>query len=535
MTILLAILPLVVAMLMLAVLQRSGLQTGLATLVVAMLLVLTVPAFHLTLNTLFIAFGTGMATSLLVLIVLFPALFLYHLLHITGSIQVVAQAIAHLCPERSLQVLLLVLGLTPFVESVSGFGVGTVVVIPMLVAIGIEALPAALLGVLGQLAVPWGALAVGTALGADLTGLIPNELGAHTALLTAPLPFGFGLAALAISGGKQAVRRWWFAALLAGSVLVGGEWLFSLIPGIELAGALAGLLTMVALAILSGLTPTQMRTKNEENGSANLSTVEVGLAPGLKTALTLAPSIASPAPSDPTLSPATPKLAYQPRPLWQAVAPYAILTLFLLLTRLIVPVQTWLQTSAILDIPAIQLHLPILYNPGFWVLFTALLSIPLLGIDRKRVQKAGMRTIKQFTPGAIAITCFLAAAQVMSAGGMIMVLGTTASTLGRGYSWIAPWLGGLGGWLTGSNTGGNAMFAQLQREASLKAGLPLIWIMAAQNGAGSIVTMISPARTILAVTTVGLTGKEGYILRKVGPLVLAAIAIIMLLLVSVTW
>jgi lactate permease len=116
---------------------------------------------------------------------------------------------------------------------------------------------------------------------------------------------------------------------------------------------------------------------------------------------------------------------------------------------------------------------------------------------------------------------------------MTTVLGKAAAMLGGNYGWIAPWLGALGGWLTGSNAGGNAMFAQLQKEVSTRVGLPLYWIMGAQNGSGSIVTMASPARTILAATAAGLLGKESQVLQKVGPVVLVAIGVIMLVLVSI--
>lgn len=94
-----------------------------------------------------------------------------------------ARGIAYLCPDRDLQALLLVPGLGPFIESASGFGVGTVVIIPILFAIRFEALPAALLGLLAQIAVPWGGLAVGIELGAQLTKLDPGLLGMRTALL----------------------------------------------------------------------------------------------------------------------------------------------------------------------------------------------------------------------------------------------------------------------------------------------------------------------------------------------------------------
>jgi lactate permease len=77
------------------------------------------------------------------------------------------------------------------------------------------------------------------------------------------------------------------------------------------------------------------------------------------------------------------------------------------------------------------------------------------------------------------------------------------------------------------------MFALLQKEVSTRVGLPLYWILGAQNGSGSIVTMASPARTILAATAAGLLGKESQVLQKVGPVVLVSIVVIMLVLVSI--
>ena len=491
----LATLPLLIAIVMLVVLQRSSLQSGLAALLAAMLLANLIPSFRLSPDRMLIALAEGFTTSLTVLTVLFPALLLYQLQHITGSMNALAKGIAYLCPERELQVLLLVLGLGPFIESASGFGVGTVVIIPILVAIGFEPLPAAMLGLLAQVAVPWGGLAVGIGLGAELTKLDPGILGMRTALLMIPLPFGFGLVALAMSGGKRALLRWWPAALLAGLVLSAGEWFFSQIPGIELAGILACTLVML---VLIGYGYIFLRRNGEQ-------------------------------PVEPVAIPAQEHTI----PLWQAVAPYIFLTVCLLVTRLIGPLQQWLQSTAVLSIPAVELRLPLLYTPGFWVLLAALFAVPLLGLNGAGLLAASGRTWGQFAWSAVAIISFLAMAEVMGFSGMTTVLGAAAATLGRNYGWIAPWLGALGGWLTGSNAGGNAMFALLQKDTSLRAGLPLDWIMGAQNSAGSIVTVVSPARTILATTTVGLPGKEGTILRTLGPLVLVSVAIIMMLLVLV--
>jgi len=498
MNIVLATTPLIVAIIMLVVLQQSGLRAGLATLAAAVVVTLLVPSFHLPPGAIALAAARGVGTSLTVLYMLFPALLLYQVQHITDNIAILAQGVARLCPDRDTQLLLLVLGLSPFIEAVSGFGVGTVVVIPMLMALGLDSLQAATLGLLGQIAVPWGGLAVGITLGAELTGLHAGTLGAYTALIAAPLPIGFGVAALAIGSGKDAVKRLWPAVVAASIVLVASEWFFSQVPGVELAGAFAGVPTTIVLALWGHFAARRANSKNALSHADSQATIEqVG-------------SLTSPR-------------------FLLALTPYIILIGALLITRLVVPLQQWLQNNALLTIPAIGLRFQLLYNPGFYVLLAALAAVLLLDAGATGLRIALGQTMRQFTPGAVAIVSFLAASQIMSANGMITVLGGAAATLGSDYSWIVPWLGALGGWLTGSNAGSNAVFARLQYETSLRAGLPVNWIMASQNGAASIATMVSPARIVLAAATTGIVGKEGLLLRKLGPLVLAAVLIITIL------
>ena len=507
MNIVLATAPLIVAIIMLAVLQQSGLRAGLATLATVVVITLLASSFRLPPVAMGLAAANGAGTSLTVLTVLFPALLLYQLQNITDHIAILAQGVTRLCPDRDVQLVLLVLGLSPFIEAVSGFGVGTVVVIPMLLALGLDSVQSAILGLLGQIAVPWGGLAVGITLGADLTGLNAGTLGAYTALLTALLPIGFGLVALMIGSGKGAVRRLWPVVLVASLVLVAGEWLFSQVPGVELAGAFAGVPVIVLLSLWGHLTNRQSQRTIRQSDVAPIVAAEQTI-------------------SQEKEEPSSSRL-------WLAVAPYAILIVCLLITRLIVPLQHWLQNNVILTIPSINLRFQLLYNPGFYVFLAALAAIFLLQAGKDGARLAFVQTVKQFTPGALAIVSFLAASQMMSANGMITVLGGAAAALGSGYSWIAPWLGALGGWLTGSNAGSNAMFAQLQYETSLRAGLPVNWLMASQNGAASIATMVSPARIVLATTTTGTVGKEGLLLRKIGPLVLISVLLIALLLFAI--
>lgn len=503
MDVVLAIVPLAVAFIMLAILQQSGVRAGLATLVTTVILALLLPAFHLSLGQIGLAGAQGVATSLIVLYVLFPALLLYQLQRLAGNIDVLAHATTRLCPDRDVQILLLVLGLSPLIEAVSGFGVGAVIIIPMLAALGIPALRACVLGLLGQLAVPWGGLAVGITLGANLTGFNANHLGAYTAILLAPVTVGFALAALALSGGKAGLKRLWLAALLAGLLLFAGEWLFSQVPGVELGGVFAGVPTTILLATWGHVAAKRRASQVYVNPPTSEQVSEENAEPS---ALRMA----------------------------QAGMPYGILIAGLLLSRLVPPIQNWLQGLAILNVPTLNLHFQFIYNPGFFVLLGAIAAIFNLGTKRREVGRVLLQTLRQFTPGAVSIVSFLAASQIMGNSGMILLLGSTAAMLGGGYSWLAPWLGALGGWLTGSNAGSNAMFAHLQQETSVRAGLSVDWVMGAQNGASSIATMISPARTVLATTTTDIPGQEGQLLRRIGPLVLAAVLLISLLLFIMT-
>ena len=80
-------------------------------------------------------------------------------------------------PDRIVTILLLVFGLTPFMESVTGFGLGVVITAPLLVRMGLGPVKAVVTGLLGLVLVPWGSLAPGTLVAAELGGQGFAELG----------------------------------------------------------------------------------------------------------------------------------------------------------------------------------------------------------------------------------------------------------------------------------------------------------------------------------------------------------------------
>ena len=113
----------------------------------------------------------GLGTSAQVLYVLFGGLLLYNLLAAGGAVDDVSRFLGRLEPDRVSLAAVVVVGVAPFFESVTGFGVAVVISAPLLLAAGFTPLRAAVLASWGQCAVPWGALGVGTVIGAHLAGM----------------------------------------------------------------------------------------------------------------------------------------------------------------------------------------------------------------------------------------------------------------------------------------------------------------------------------------------------------------------------
>ncbi|HJQ28404.1 MAG TPA: L-lactate permease, partial [Rubrobacter sp.] len=93
----------------------------------------------------------------------------------------------------------------------------------------------------GQCAVPWGALGVGTVIGAHLAGMGFGTLSDASAFLSLPLFPIYGVAAVVLAGGWSGVKRRGAEAVVLGLVAGSGTLLTSLYIVPELSGAVGGL------------------------------------------------------------------------------------------------------------------------------------------------------------------------------------------------------------------------------------------------------------------------------------------------------
>lgn len=68
--------------------------------------------------------------------------------------------------------------------------------------------------------------------------------------------------------------------------------------------------------------------------------------------------------------------------------------------------------------------------------------------------------------------------------------------------------------MTGSNTNSNTVFGGLQMETAALLGLNVALVLGIQTTAAGIASVLAPAKIIVGASTVGLSGQEGLIMRK---------------------
>ena len=83
------------------------------------------------------------------------------------------------------------------------------------------------------------------------------------------------------------------------------------------------------------------------------------------------------------------------------------------------------------------------------------------------------------------------------------------------YPIIAPVIGALGTFITGSDTSANVLFGQLQVQAANAIGVNEYWIAASNVMGTTAGKMISPQSIAVATAATNLAGNEGRILNSV--------------------
>ncbi|MDQ0298457.1 lactate permease [Salibacterium salarium] len=484
-----ALLPIIGIFFLLFVWKQSSLKAGLAAYAVTVVITLSHSSFALEIQEIVNASIKGLLTSFIVAYVLLFGIFLFHLMNKAGAIDDIAAFISQSTDDQITQTIILVTGFSPLIESTSGFGTAFFIVTPIFIALGFHRFKAVLLGLISLLAVPWGALATGTMIGSDLGNIPISNLGIGSAIISIPIFVYFVTIVVYVAGGWRALREKRRAILLYSLTFGISLLFFNTYISVELSGVLASFVTV-------GIGLTVIKKQRKRRNTTTKETIPKRLS------------------------------------IIKLASPYLLLTICIFISRLVPPIKHFFHSHIVIDLPAYSFSLALLYSPGFWLCVTCLFTIIIFQIQRDVIWNAWKASLKQWIPFVIATTGFVSMSEVMADAGMIAQIATTTTTVfGSSFIFLSPFIGGLGGFLTGSNTGANAMFMKLQVQTAHQLDIPPDILAFSQNTSASHVTMASPSRVMVGAALCDMKSQENRLLKSISLIAGGAL----LLIVSITF
>lgn len=468
---------------------------------------------------------SGAINTIDILLIVYGALLILQIMRKSGGVDGIANSMANVSTDRRVQVIIIGFLMGAFFEGAAGFGTPAAVAAPLLVGLGFPPLVAAMVALIGNSApVTFGA--VGTPIiggfanlkdmvlsggyTGDFTSFL-NEVGAFAGILHFLVGSFIPLAMVctmtlivdkSIKKGLEVLPL----ALFGGLVFTIPEVIISNFVGPELPSLLGALIAIpiFVISVRKGIFVPKKSWDFKPHDQW-----EEGWEGSIKAG--------SSRPVD-----ATPLSA------GKAWAPYIIIGVLLLLGRLswigLTPIlKAWnIQWTGILG-TSISRGITPLYNPGVIPFMLVALIIPFMhGLDRKEAFKAWGDTLKQIKSAAIALFFALGMTYIMMNSGaaagsdsMLIVMAKTAANLaGKGWYIVAPIVGILGAFISGSCTVSDIMFGALQFSAAKEVGIPVIATLGLQTVGAAAGNMICVHNVVAVLTTVGLVGKEGRVIKN---------------------
>ena len=406
----------------------------------------------------------GMAIALWpILLVIVAALFTYNLAVETKTMDVIKKMLSSITTDKRIQVLILAWGFGGFLEAVAGYGTAVAIPASILASLGFNPLFAAVICLLAN-TVP---TAFG-ALGIPVTTLASIQLAGFIVLI----PF---LLVILTEKSIKALKG------VVGITLVSG--ITFAIPQIFIAKYLgADLPALVASICSMACTILMAKAMNKEKVEAKED--KIGLKEGV--------------------------LAW---------LPYILLCGLILIASPLVP-----SINSLLAKASSNIHIYTgdatsttafswINTPGMMILIATFIAGLIQKLKFTYMLDVLKRTIIQLKTSFITIMSIVAISKIMSHSGMTSSIsfGLCAIT-GSFYPLIAPLLGAIGTFVTGSDTSANILFGALQTEAAKSLSIDPYWIAAANTAGATAGKMISPQSIAIATSATGLIGSEGKIL-----------------------
>ncbi|WP_232844908.1 L-lactate permease [Paracoccus onubensis] len=531
-----ALLPVLTVFVLLVVMRKSAKLAMLAAFVVTVVLALAI--WGTPVARIAGASVNGLVTAITLLYIVFGAILLLYTVQESGAIRAIRRGFTDISPDRRIQAIIIAWMFGSMIEGASGFGTPAAVAAPLLLAIGFPAMAAVMVSLIIQSTpVSFGAVGTPMLVGVN-TGLSNSEevaaaiapqtldqyipvVGANVAMVHALIGFLIpllmvGMLTRFFGAGRsfaEGFRAWKFA-LFAGVAFTLPYWLVARFLGPEfpsLVGGLIGLMIVIPAARAGLFMPSDQfefppRDKwgSDWQGSVEPEQIDQEMA-----------------------AEGAPRKDISLMTAWM---PYVIVVILLVLTRTVVPLKDWLTgpsaTIAFNDVfgSGINSSAQFLYSPGTILILASLISVALFrmrGSDYTRAWAISGRTMMSAAPALLLavpmVQVFINSGSDGLASMPITLAEGMAAATGNAWPIFAPLIGALGAFIAGSNTVSNMMFSLFQFSTAQGIGLDLLGVtvvVTLQAVGGAAGNMICVHNVVAASATVGLTDREGDLIRK---------------------
>lgn len=489
-----AFLPILLVLLLMLVFRRGSHEAGLAGWLGGILIAALV--FGLNWKVLWVSQVKGLYLSLNVLAVLWPALLLYRLVDQAGGVHAIALALQEMIPESGWLLVMQAWMLSAFVENLAGFGLPIAIVAPMLILMGVKPVRAVAAAAIGHSwAVSLGGMALAFRTMTDITGIEATAVFPTSALFLGVSVLLTGLAVALLLGQI----RYWRRIILLSLIVAGVQFLIGWLGMIPLSS-----FTAAIIGILAGF----LFTRSE---------------------------------------PGKPKKAVFTPQLKAGLLAYGFLFLSIVIVTLIRPLNQWLAGVRLFSVfPQVATSTGVVtpagsgfvfkpfIHPGIWIvisaIFSALVLPKVIGAKSAGVGKALKSAFVSGLPASLGTIFMIGLSSLMEHAGMTHLIAEGLSRyVGSVYPLVAPLVGAIGAFATGSNTNSNILFGPMQKGVADLLQVSPVNLLAAQTTGGALGSMIAPAKLAVGGSTNSMKGKEGEVLRLTLPISLASTLLIGLL------
>ncbi len=502
---LVALTAIIAPLILLVILRMSALKGMFYSAVLVILLSLTV--WGLEGKVILASTLQGTHKAFTILLILFGAIVLLNTLTHTGAVDRINQGFRNISGDMRVQVVIIAFLFGSLIEGAAGFGTPAAVTGPLLFALGFNPMAAATIALIADsTAVPFGA--VGTPVNVGLSNITGSDaalfhsVGVKITMIDffigTILPFALVVVLTLFFGKKKGITDalpllpW---SLLIGIVYTSSAFLYASLFGPEFVSILAPLTGLIVATVTAKKGFLLPKT---EWADALLKGFEF-------------------------------KKTKSDMGLITAWSPYLVVVILLLLTRIVPGIKHFAQNAIdlswnnILGFSGVTSDWEFLYSPGTILILAAILAVFIQRKSFHNFVTASKESLRSIKNAGFSLIFTLALVQVFTNSGMNVkdlismpqyIAEALSSTFGSMWIFVAPFLGELGAFITGSATVSTLTFSPVQHSIAIQTGINSDLILALQIIGAAAGNMICVHNVVAASAVVGLSGKEGDIIRK---------------------